>query len=149
VFTPDSQAFKAAETVRLESVIHLTGKVLARTGENVNPTLPTGRVEVVADRLEVLSPAETLPFQVAGTQDIPEEQRLRYRFLDLRRDKIHANVVLRSKVISASAADGRPVLEYQTPILTSSHPKARAILVPSCIRENSTRCRRRRSNSSS
>ena len=90
VFTPESDAFKAAETVKLESVISVSGKVIARTDENINPTLPTGRIEVVADRLEVLSAAEVLPFQVAGTQEIPEEQRLRYRFLDLRRDKIHA-----------------------------------------------------------
>ncbi|HKY22852.1 MAG TPA: aspartate--tRNA ligase [Vicinamibacterales bacterium] len=134
VFTPDSDAFKAAESVRLESVIHVSGKVLARTDENVNPALPTGHVEVVADRLEVLSAAETLPFQVAGTQEIPEEQRLRYRFLDLRREKIHANVVLRSKVISSIRRRmvEQGFLEYQTPILTSSSPEgARDYLVPS------------------
>src|SRR5688572_5377815 len=72
VFTPDSEAFKAAESVRLESVISVSGRVLERSGENVNPTLPTGHVEVVADTLEVLSAADTLPFQVAGTQEIPE-----------------------------------------------------------------------------
>ena len=80
VFTPNSEAFKAAEAVRVESVVHVSGRVLARTGENVNPSLPTGDVEVVADTLDVLSPADTLPFQVAGTQEIPEEQRLRFRF---------------------------------------------------------------------
>ena len=134
VFTPDSDAFKAAEGVRLESVIHVSGKVLARSGENVNPTLPTGQVEVVAHALEVLSAADTLPFQVAGTQEIPEEQRLRYRFLDLRREKIHANVVLRSKVISSIRRRmvEQGFLEYQTPILTSSSPEgARDYLVPS------------------
>src|SRR5215210_1689386 len=89
VFTPNSEAFKAAEAVRLESVICVSGKVIARTAENVNPALPTGEVEVVVEALEVLSTAETLPFQVAGLQEIPEEQRLRYRFLDLRREKIH------------------------------------------------------------
>ncbi len=112
----------------------MTGKVLARTDENVNPTLPTGQIEVVADRLEVLSAAETLPFQVAGTQEIPEEQRLRYRFLDLRREKIHSNIVLRSKVISSIRRRmvEQGFLEYQTPILTSSSPEgARDYLVPS------------------
>ncbi len=134
VFTPDSEAFKAAESVRLESVIHVCGKVLARTDENVNPALPTGHVEVVAETLEVLSAADTLPFQVAGTQDIPEEQRLRYRFLDLRREKIHANIVLRSRVISSIRRRmvEQGFLEYQTPILTSSSPEgARDYLVPS------------------
>src|SRR5262245_57386599 len=77
VFTPNSEAFAGAETVKLESVICVTGKVLARTEENVNPALPTGTVEVAADHLEVLSLAELLPFQIAGTQEIPEEQRLR------------------------------------------------------------------------
>ena len=136
MFTPNSEAFKAAEAVRLESVISVSGKVIARTEENINPTLPTGRIEVVAERLEVLSAAETLPFQVAGTQDIPEEQRLRYRFLDLRRDKIHSNVVLRSKVISSIRRRmvEQGFLEYQTPILTSSSPEgARDYLVPSRI----------------
>ena len=136
VFTPDSEAFKAAEMIKLESVISVSGRVIARTEENINPALPTGRIEVVADRLEVLSAAEVLPFQVAGTQEIPEEQRLRYRFLDLRRDKIHGNVVLRSKVISSirRRMGEQGFLEYQTPILTSSSPEgARDYLVPSRI----------------
>ncbi len=134
VFTPNSAAFRAAETVRLESVITVAGKVIARTDENINPALPTGGVEVVADRLEVQSAADTLPFQVAGTQEIPEEQRLRYRFLDLRREKIHANIVLRSKIISSLRRRmvEQGFLEYQTPILTSSSPEgARDYLVPS------------------
>ena len=136
VFTPNSDAFKAAESVRPESVISVSGNVLARTDENVNPALPTGRIEVAAKSLEVLSAAETLPFPVAGTQDIPEEQRLRYRFLDLRREKIHENIVLRSKVISSIRRRmvDQGFLEYQTPILTSSSPEgARDYLVPSRI----------------
>jgi aspartyl-tRNA synthetase len=136
VFTPDSEAFKAAEEVKLESVICVSGKVIARTAENINPALPTGRIEVVADSLEVLSSAETLPFQVAGTQEIPEEQRLRFRFLDLRREKIHQNIVLRSRVISSIRRRmvDEGFLEYQTPILTSSSPEgARDYLVPSRI----------------
>ena len=136
VFTHDSEAFKAAESVRPESVITVSGRVLARTPENINPALPTGAVEVVAQSLEVLSAAETLPFPVTGTQEVPEEQRLRYRFLDLRRDKIHENIVLRSKVISSIRRRmvDQGFLEYQTPILTSSSPEgARDYLVPSRI----------------
>jgi aspartyl-tRNA synthetase len=136
VFTPNSDAFRAAESVRAESVICVSGKVIARTEENVNPALPTGLVEVVAEHLEVLSAAETLPFQIAGTQDIPEDQRLRYRFLDLRRERIHANIVLRSRVISSLRRRmvDQGFLEYQTPILTSSSPEgARDYLVASRI----------------
>jgi aspartyl-tRNA synthetase len=136
VFTPDSSAFKAAEQVRLESVVSISGKVIGRSADNVNPQLPTGGVEVASASLDVLSAAETLPFQVAGTQEIPEEQRLRYRFLDLRRDKVHANIVLRSKVISSirRRMQDQGFLEFQTPILTSSSPEgARDYLVPSRI----------------
>ena len=138
VFTPNSAAFAAAESVRLESVISVTGNVIERTAENVNPALPTGGVEVKVDGLEVLSTAELLPFQVAGTQDIPEEQRLRYRFLDLRREKIHANIILRSRVIASirRRMQEQGFLEFQTPILTSSSPEgARDYLVPSRIHE--------------
>src|SRR6476620_11675949 len=129
VLTPSSQAFPIAESARLETVI-------GRTDENINPNLPTGRVEVDVDAIEILSPAETLPFQVGGTQEIPEEQRLRYRFLDLRREKIHSNVVLRSKVIASirRRMTEQGFLEFQTPILTSSSPEgARDYLVPSRI----------------
>ena len=136
VFTPNSDAFRAAETVRPESVISVSGTVLARTDENINPALPTGRIEVAAAALDVLSAAETLPFPVAGTQDIPEEQRLRYRFLDLRRETLHENIVLRSKVISSLRRRmvDQGFLEYQTPILTSSSPEgARDYLVPSRV----------------
>jgi aspartyl-tRNA synthetase len=136
VFTPNSSAFETAESVRLESVIAISGHVLGRSAENVNAALPTGTVEVAADSLEVLSPAETLPFQVAGAQDIPEDQRLRYRFLDLRREKLHANIVLRSKVIASirRRMQDQGFLEFQTPILTSSSPEgARDYLVPSRI----------------
>src|SRR5437764_8649655 len=136
VFTPNSDAFNAAEAVKLESVICVSGKVLARTPENLNPTLPTGEIEVAAERLEVLSQADMLPFQVTGTQEIPEEQRLRYRFLDLRREKIHQNIVLRSKVISSlrRRMTEQGFLEFQTPILTSSSPEgARDYLVTSRI----------------
>jgi aspartyl-tRNA synthetase len=136
VFMPESSAFSVAEAVKLESVIAVTGRVIGRTQENINPSLPTGVIEVVVDEIEVLSAAETLPFQVAGVQDIPEEQRLRYRFLDLRRDKIHANIVLRSRVIASirRRMQEQGFLEFQTPILTSSSPEgARDYLVPSRI----------------
>ena len=134
VFTPESAAFAAAETVRLESVVSVLGPLTRRTEENVNPALPTGLVEVRVETLEVLSTADTLPFQVAVSQEIPEEQRLRYRFLDLRRDKLHRNIVLRAEVIASirRRMQAQGFLEYQTPILTSSSPEgARDYLVPS------------------
>src|SRR3979490_100281 len=136
LLTPSSPAFPAAETVRVESVISVEGKVIGRTAENINPNLPTGAIEVDVDTIEILSTAELLPFQVAGTQEIPEEQRLRYRFLDLRREKIHANIILRSKVISSirRRMTEQGFNEFQTPILTSSSPEgARDYLVPSRI----------------
>jgi aspartyl-tRNA synthetase len=134
VFTPESAAFRTAEALRLESVISVAGRVVRRTEENVNPSLPTGQIEVTVSDVEVLSAAEPLPFQVAGTQDIPEEQRLRYRFLDLRRERLHANIVLRSRVIASirQRMQAQGFLEFQTPILTSSSPEgARDYLVPS------------------
>jgi aspartyl-tRNA synthetase len=134
VVTPGSAAFAIAETLRNESVISVHGTVVTRTAENINPALPTGHIEVDADAIEVLSAADTLPFQVSGTQEIPEDQRLRYRFLDLRREKIHANVVLRARVINSirRRMQEQGFLEFQTPILTSSSPEgARDYLVPS------------------
>ena len=115
----------------------LPGSVIGRTAENVNPAAADRpRSKSASTALEVLSAADTLPFQVAGTQEIPEEQRLRYRFLDLRREKMHANIVLRSKVISSirRRMHEQGFLEFQTPILTSSSPEgARDYLVPSRI----------------
>jgi aspartyl-tRNA synthetase len=136
VFTPTSPVFAAASAMRLETVVSATGRVVARDPENVNPALPTGLVELAVERLEVLGPAEVLPFQVGGTQEIPEDQRLRYRFLDLRRERPHANLQLRSRVI-ASIRDrmhAQGFTEFQTPILTSSSPEgARDYLVPSRV----------------
>jgi aspartyl-tRNA synthetase len=134
VFTPSSPVFETASALKLETVVSVSGAVIARDSENVNPALPTGLVEVTVERLEILGPAELLPFQVAGTQDIPEEQRLRYRFLDLRRDKTHANIVLRARIISSirQRMQAQGFTEFQTPILTSSSPEgARDYLVPS------------------
>ena len=136
VFTPNSPAFKLGEAVKLESVISVAGRVVGRTDENINPSLPTGLIEVTADQLDTLSTAETLPFQVASPQEIPEEQRLRYRFLDLRREKLHRNIVLRSEVMTSIRRRMREqgFLEFQTPILTSSSPEgARDYLVPSRV----------------
>jgi aspartyl-tRNA synthetase len=140
VVTPGSAAFSTAEGLRNESVISIAGKVVARTAENVNPALPTGTIEIDVETIDVLSAAETLPFQVSGTQDIPEEQRLRYRFLDLRRERIHSNIILRSKIISSirRRMNDQGFLEFQTPILTSSSPEgARDYLVPSRLHPGS------------
>jgi aspartyl-tRNA synthetase len=134
VFEKDAPAFAAAEAARVESVIGIAGKVIARTPENVNPNLPTGHIEVTATAFEVLSAAEVLPFPVNAPQDAPEEQRLRYRFLDLRRERMHKNVLMRSKIISSIRRRmiEQGFFEFQTPILTSSSPEgARDYLVPS------------------
>ncbi len=136
VLTPESAAFRAAEHVRPETVVTVTGPVRARSADTVNPNLATGRVEVAVDELVVQSPADVLPIQVSGTQEYPEDLRLRYRFLDLRRERMHRNVVLRSQVISSLRRRmlEQGFLEMQTPILTASSPEgARDYLVPSRI----------------
>lgn len=134
VVTPSAAAFALLEAARIESVVHLRGEVLGRTAENVNPNLPTGHIEVGVAEAEVLSAADVLPFTIATDQQTPEELRLRYRFLDLRRERIRNNIVLRSKVISSlrNRMLEQGFLEFQTPILTSSSPEgARDYLVPS------------------
>ena len=134
VADPDSPAFKQAETVRAEWVIRIDGVVKARTPETINPNLPTGAVEVFVDGLEVLSTASELPVPVFGDQEYPEETRLRYRFLDLRRDKLHKNIMRRGEIISSIRRRMRDAgfFEFQTPILTASSPEgARDFLVPS------------------
>ena len=134
VFHAGSPALAAAEAVRLESVITVTGAVVAREPSAINPKLPTGEIEVAVQELAVQSAAEPLPLQVNSEADFPEETRLRHRFLDLRRDKLHRNVVLRSRVIASirrrMIAAG--FTEFSTPILTASSPEgARDYLVPS------------------
>ncbi|WP_119418951.1 aspartate--tRNA ligase [Desertibaculum subflavum] len=134
VLTTGSDIFRIAEGLRSESVVCITGKVVARTPETVNTSLPTGHVEVQAQTLEVLSAAEELPMPVFGEQEYPEEIRLKYRFLDLRRDRLHQNIVLRSKVIASirRRMHDQGFTEFQTPILTASSPEgARDFLVPS------------------
>jgi aspartyl-tRNA synthetase len=130
----DSPAFAEVERVRAEWVIRIDGLVKARAPELVNPKIPTGEVEVFVTDLEVLSAAEELPLPVFGETDYPEETRLRYRFLDLRRDHLHRNIMLRAKVIAKLRASmvEAGFTEFQTPILTASSPEgARDFLVPS------------------
>jgi aspartyl-tRNA synthetase len=134
VADPDSKAFKLAETLRSEWVIRIDGKVRRRPGGTENPDLPTGQVEVYIDEIEVLGPAGELPLPVFGEQEYPEEIRLKYRFLDLRRDHLHANIMLRGKVIDSIRRRMKDsgFFEFQTPILTASSPEgARDYLVPS------------------
>ena len=136
VFAAGSPAFAAADAVRVESVVTVTGECVARGAETVNPKLATGEVEVRARELAVEGPADVLPFPVAGEEQPPEEQRLRYRFLDLRRDRMHRNMLLRSGVVASIRRRmiEQGFTEFQTPILTASSPEgARDFLVPSRI----------------
>lgn len=129
-----SAAFTQMEALRSEYVVSVTGKVVARTGDTVNPNLPTGSVEVVVSTIEVLGEAADLPMPVFGEQEYPEDIRLKYRFLDLRRERLHNNIILRSKVISSirRRMTDQGFMEFQTPILTASSPEgARDFLVPS------------------
>ena len=132
VFDSSSDLFERIEALRVESVIGITGEVVIR--ESVNKNIPTGDVEIKVKALEVYSEADILPVQVASDGGEPEEMRLKYRFLDLRKDRIHKNILLRSAVIQRSRELMREqgFTEYQTPILTSSSPEgARDFLVPS------------------
>ena len=126
--------FKELEKIQLETVINISGKVLARTKDTVNSEIPTGEVEVKINTFKILGKTKELPLPVFSDQEYSEEIRLKYRFLDLRRKKIHQNIILRSKVISfiRSEMEKLGFLEFQTPILTSSSPEgARDFLVPS------------------
>ncbi len=132
----DSAAFKALDSARTESVVTVTGEVIARTKETINPNLPTGEIEVRAKEVVVQSMAAELPMPVAGEQEYPEEIRLKYRFLDLRRETLHANIVTRTRIISdmRRRMEAAGFTEYSTPILTASSPEgARDFLVPSRI----------------
>jgi aspartyl-tRNA synthetase len=136
VADPDSPAFKLAETLRSEWVVRIDGKLRKRPAGTENPELPTGQVEVYIDEIEVLGPAAELPMPVFGEQDYPEEIRLKYRFLDLRREHLHNNIMLRGQVIDSLRARMKAggFFEFQTPILTASSPEgARDYLVPSRI----------------
>src|SRR5687768_3523559 len=134
VVAPGTPSFATAERLRAESVIRVDGEVVARTKETVNPNLPTGEVEVKVKAVEVLSEAAELPLPVFGEPDYPEDLRLKYRYLDVRRETLHRNIVLGSKVIHSSRNRmiDQGFLEFQTPILTASSPEgARDFLVPS------------------
>jgi aspartyl-tRNA synthetase len=133
VFAAGSPVFAAAEAIRPESVVTVTGAVVAREEGTLNPKLPTGDVELRVAEMVVQSTAEVLPMQVAGDEKFPEDIRLRYRFIDLRRDKIHRNMMLRSNVITSIRRRmiEAGFMEFQTPILTASSPEgARDFLVP-------------------
>jgi len=132
----DSPAFKTLDRLRVESVVTVEGAVLARSKETVNPNLPTGEIEVRAIEVTVQSTAAELPMPVFGEQDYPEEIRLKYRYLDLRREQVHANIMLRSAVIASIRRRmiDQGFTEFQTPILTASSPEgARDYLVPSRV----------------
>jgi len=134
VADPDSPAFKAAEKLRAEWVVRIDGKVRKRPAGTENPELPTGAVEVFISDIEVLSQAGELPLPVFGEQEYPEEIRLKYRFLDLRRERLHANIIKRGKIIDSirRRMKEQGFFEFQTPILTASSPEgARDFLVPS------------------
>jgi aspartyl-tRNA synthetase len=136
VADPKSPAFALAETLKPEWVVRVDGEVVARSKETVNSNLPTGAVEVRARAIEVLSEAKELPLPVFGEPDYPEETRLKYRFLDLRRDGLHANIMKRQDIIWSLRKRMRDAgfFEFQTPILTASSPEgARDYLVPSRV----------------
>ncbi len=132
----DSPAHAVLDRLRAESVVTITGDVVARSGETVNAGLATGAIEVRAREVSVQSSAAELPMPVFGEAEYPEEIRLKYRYLDLRRERLHANIVLRSNVISSirQRMIGQGFTEFQTPILTASSPEgARDYLVPSRV----------------
>ena len=134
VLHPETPGFEAVERLRAESVIRVDGEVVARSAETKNANLPTGEIEIQVKAVEVLSEAAELPLPVFGEPEYPEELRLKHRYLDLRRETLHKNIVLRSKVISSIRRRmvDQGFLEYQTPILTASSPEgARDFLVPS------------------
>ncbi len=136
VVNPKMEFYQELEKWRVETVVCFTGEVVARTPETVNPKLATGEIELVAEAMDVLGETEQIPFQVAKDEQAPEAMRLEYRFLDLRRDELHHNIVLRSKIIQTIRQKMWEMgfTEYQTPILTSSSPEgARDYLVPSRV----------------
>ncbi len=136
VVDPDSPGFKMAETLRSEWVVRLDGKLRQRPAGTENPDMPTGQVELYVTTIEVLGEAAELPLPVFGDQDYPEETRLKYRFLDLRRERLHNNIMLRVNVVDSlrTRMKHSGFNEFATPILTASSPEgARDFLVPSRI----------------
>jgi aspartyl-tRNA synthetase len=136
VVDPDSPAFRDAEKLRSEWVVRIDGKVRRRPEGTENPELPTGAVELYVSEIEVLGPSGELPLPVFGEQEYPEDIRLKYRFLDLRREKLHQNIMTRGAIVDAmrKRMKDQGFFEFQTPILTASSPEgARDFLVPSRI----------------
>ncbi len=134
VIDSESSHFKEIENIRHESVVTILGRVVKRTADTVNHQMPTGEVEIAIEEVTVQSRADVLPLQVNSDAEFPEETRLTYRFLDLRREKMHANIMLRSQIISTLRKKmlDQGFVEFQTPILTASSPEgARDFLVPS------------------
>jgi aspartyl-tRNA synthetase len=134
VIEPDAAAFALVDSARSEWVLTLTGKIVARTPETVNPDLPTGEVELRIEACAIQGRAQELPMPVFGDHDYPEETRLTYRFLDLRRERLHKNIMLRANIITSIRRRmiEQGFFEFQTPILTASSPEgARDFLVPS------------------
>ena len=134
VIPAGTPAFDTADALRVESVVTVTGPVVPRSPATVNPRLPTGEVELQVQEIAVQSAADVLPIQVAGEQQYPDELRLKYRFIDLRRDKVHRNLMLRAGVIASLRRRmmEQGFTEFQTPVLTASSPEgARDFLVPS------------------
>ena len=131
---PGFAGLQAAESLRSEWVVRIDGKVRRRPAGTDNPELPTGAVEIYVSEIEVLGPAGELPMPVFGDQEYPEDIRLKYRFLDLRRDKLHQNIIKRGQIIDSirKRMKDEGFFEFQTPILTASSPEgARDFLVPS------------------
>lgn len=136
VVDPDSPAFSQAEKLRSEFVVRMDGKARRRPEGTDNDDLPTGKIEIYVSEIEVLGPAGDLPLPVFGDQEYPEDVRLKYRFLDLRREKLHQNIMTRVKIIKSMRRrmEGQGFFEFNTPILTASSPEgARDFLVPSRI----------------
>jgi aspartyl-tRNA synthetase, bacterial type len=134
IIDKENRNFKELEKIQLETVIKIDGKVIDRSKDTINKDIQTGEIEVVIEDFEILGVCKELPMPVFSDQEYSEEIRLKYRFLDLRRKKIHENIILRSKVISFIRTEMNKLgfLEFQTPILTSSSPEgARDFLVPS------------------
>ena len=138
VFDSNIKNFKIIESLKLESVLKILGKVVKRSKETINENLPTGEIEILVEEFMVLNQSDQIPFQISVDDDASEEQRLKFRYLDLRRDKIHKNIILRSNVINRIREKmlSRNFLEIQTPILTASSPEgARDFLVPSRLNQ--------------
>ena len=138
VFDSNIKNFQIIESLKLESVLKIIGKVVKRSEETINENLPTGEIEILVEEFIVLNQSDQIPFQISIDDDASEEQRLKFRYLDLRRDKIHKNIILRSNVINRIREKmlSRNFLEIQTPILTASSPEgARDFLVPSRLNQ--------------